>query len=146
QQPQNAGDGKTGANQKQATNGPRTQTRPPASVSTDQVVEKLNAKKAAAIEALGQALYDDVVANAKRTLNPAMSATNKAYSIAQTLDATIELLNETRTLAGELPSGEVDQVMDTYHVTTFSEIPNFAALEKVSLALKTVADNVSAFA
>ena len=109
-------------------------------------MEKLNAKKAAAIEALGQALYDDVVANAKRTLNPAMSATNKAYSIAQTLDATIELLNETRTLAGELPPGEVDQVMDTYHVTTFSDIPNFAALEKVSLALKTVADNVSAFA
>jgi hypothetical protein len=101
----------------------------------------LNAKKAAAIEALGKALYDDVVANAKRTLNPAMSATNKAYSIAQTLDATIELLNETRALAGELSQGDVDDVMDTYHVTDFTVIPNFAALEKVSLAFKTIASN-----
>jgi hypothetical protein len=103
----------------------------------------MNAKKAAAIEALGQALYDDVVANAKRSLNPAMTATNKAYVIVQTLDATIELLNETRALAGELPPGAVDQVMDTYHVTTFSVVQTFAALEKVSLALKTIAAEVA---
>lgn len=147
EQTQASGSGKPGASQQPAQT-QQTQNRapsqPPAPVSADKFLEQMKAKKAAAIEALGQALYDDVAENAKKALNPAMSSTNKNYAIAQVLDVAMDLLKETRLLAAELPPGAVDNVMDTFHVTTFSVIPNFAVLERVSLSLKTIAAGIVA--
>ena len=100
-------------------------------------MDDLLAKKAVYIQALGEPLYNDAVAKARRAIAPNTAAAEANQQIMRSLDDKCMLLTQSRQLAADVSPQTVDQVLDTYKAQTFATVPSVEALSNIRLALET---------
>ena len=81
-------------------------------------MDDLLAKKAVYIQALGEPLYNDAVAKARRAIAPNTAAAEANQQIMRSLDDKCMLLTQSRQLAADVSPQTVDQVLDTYKAQT----------------------------
>ena len=100
---------------------------------------KLDAKKSEATSYLGAALYADVAARAKATVDPKLGTEARAGLITQQIDAACDLLKEVRRVDESLPTEAALRVLDQNKVQNLAAVPDFLALLRIARAFAPLA-------